>query len=123
MSDLKSILSSWHLYLLLVVTLVFEVWYLPSFQLNEFDEGRFTANAFEMLHNGDYINLHYMHEPDEWVARPPLKSWLIIAGYKLFGYGIWGARFSSICAILLFMAYCFRLSTDFFSKSWGPRNN
>ncbi len=119
MSDLKSFLSTWQLYLLLVVTLVFEVWYLPSFQLNEFDEGRFTANAFEMLHNGDYINLHYMHEPDEWVARPPLKSWLIIAGYKLLGYGIWGARFSSICAILFFMVYCFRLSTDFFSKSWS----
>jgi 4-amino-4-deoxy-L-arabinose transferase-like glycosyltransferase len=119
MFNIKQFLSYWQLGLLLILSLFFEVWYLPSFQLNEFDEGRFTANAFEMLHNGDYINLHYMFEPDEWVARPPLKAWLIIAGYKLIGYSIWGARLSSICAILLYMTYCFRLASLFFTKNWS----
>lgn len=119
MSNIKQFIGYWQLCLLLILALFFEVWYLPSFQLNEFDEGRFTANAFEMLHNGDYFNLHYMFEPDEWVARPPLKAWLIIGGYKLLGYSIWGARLSSICAILLFMAYCFRLTSLFFTKNWS----
>lgn len=116
MTNIKRLLSLLPLLGLLCLTFLFEIWHLYGFQLNEFDEGRFTANAFEMMQNGDYFNLYYMGEPDEWVARPPLKSWLIILGYKLLGFNVYGARLSSICAIVLFMLYAYKLSRLFLGQ-------
>jgi len=86
-----------------------EFWHLGSQPVKEYDEARYAINAFEMLENKDYINLHYLGSPDSWVARPPVKAWLIIAGYKLLGYNEWGLRLSSGLAILAFFFFSFRL--------------
>jgi 4-amino-4-deoxy-L-arabinose transferase-like glycosyltransferase len=105
---------------LLIILLVFaagiEFYHLGSQPVKEYDEARFAANAFEMMHNHDYINLYYQGEPDTWVARPPLKAWLIIAGYTLLGYNEWGLRLSSGIAILVFFFYAFRLLNLYLSK-------
>lgn len=82
------------------VVLIFCFWNLGTNPLNEYDEARFGVNAFEMMQNGDYINLYFFGSPDIWVFRPPLWSWCIIASYKLFGYNTWALRFpAAICAL------------------------
>jgi 4-amino-4-deoxy-L-arabinose transferase-like glycosyltransferase len=100
--------KSFFLVLLLIIGGYIEFYQLGTPSLMEFDEARYAANAYEMMHNGDYINLHYRGQPDAWVARPPLKAWFIMAGYTLFGYNEWGLRFSSGIAILLFLFFCYR---------------
>jgi 4-amino-4-deoxy-L-arabinose transferase-like glycosyltransferase len=98
-----------YLLILLLAAALLEFWHLGSQPVKEYDEARYGINAFEMLQNRDFINLHYRGKPDTWVARPPLKAWLIIGGYELFGYNEWGLRLSSGLAILLFFFFAFRL--------------
>ncbi|HSZ72831.1 MAG TPA: glycosyltransferase family 39 protein [Cytophagaceae bacterium] len=101
--------KKYYLLILLSLAAILEFWHLGSQPVKEYDEARYAANAFEMMHNHDYINLHYGGEPDTWVARPPVKAWLIIAGYKLLGFNEWGLRLSSGLAVMLFLLYAYRL--------------
>ncbi len=50
--------------------------------ISEWDESRNGMNAYEMYHNGDYINLYYAGELDTWNAKPPLVIWLTVAAIK-----------------------------------------
>lgn len=104
------------LLVLLVLAGVMEFWHLGSQPVKEFDEAHFAANAYEMMQNHDYVNLYYLGEPDTWVARPPLKAWLIILGYKTLGYNEWGLRLSSGISILFFFYFAFRLTNLYVSK-------
>jgi len=63
----------------------------PSFH-NE-DEARNAQSAREMLETGDYLTIHDRGEP--FFHKPPMKTWLIAAGYRLFGTNEFGARFGS----------------------------
>jgi len=77
--------------------------------VNEWDEARNGANAWEMLRRGDPVNLWYAGEPDTWNAKPPLNIWLIAVSYKLFGYNEWALRLPSAICGLLFFAVFFRI--------------
>lgn len=89
------------------LVLLFCFWNLGKNGLNEFDEARYGVNAFEMMQNGDYINLYFAGLPDTWVFRPPLWSWCIILSYKIFGYHTWALRFpAALCALgYFFLTY------------------
>ncbi|MDB5273363.1 MAG: arnT 1 [Chitinophagaceae bacterium] len=101
--------KKYYLFILLLLAALLEFWHLGNQPVKEYDEARYGINAFEMLQNKDFINLHYRGKPDAWVARPPLKAWLIIGGYEVLGYNEWGLRFSSGLSILLFFFFAFRL--------------
>jgi 4-amino-4-deoxy-L-arabinose transferase-like glycosyltransferase len=76
--------------------------------LQEWDESRNGVNAYEMIQNGDYINLYYGNEPDTWNAKPPLMVWMIVAGYKLLGYVEWALRLPAALSILLIFIVLFQ---------------
>lgn len=87
----------------IIIVLIFCLWNLGNNALNEFDEARYGVNAYEMMHNGDYINLYFAGSPDTWVFRPPLWSWCIIISYKVFGYNTWALRFpAAVCTFIYF---------------------
>lgn len=67
----------------------------------DYDEARHGVNAFEMIRSGDYVVSTYQGQPDLWNLKPPLSSWLIALGYRLFGEGALGLRFFSALAALL----------------------
>ncbi len=77
--------------------------------LSEWDESRNGMNAFEMYHNGDYVNSYYAGELDTWNAKPPLVIWLIVASYKIFGFNEFALRLVSTLATMLFFYVLFRL--------------
>lgn len=103
-------------FLLLLLAGVLEFWQLGQHPVNSFDEARFGANAHEMAHNKDFFNLYYQGEPDAWVARPPLKAWLIMVGYKLVGCNEWGLRLSSGVFILVFFFFTYQWLRLYFEK-------
>ncbi len=71
--------------------------------VKEWDEARNGVNAFEMLQNGDFLNLHYGGEPDSWNTKPPLAIWLTALSYTIFGTNEWALRMpSAVCGVLFF---------------------
>ncbi len=91
-----------------LIVLLFCFWNLGKNPLNEFDEARYGVNAFEMMQNGDYINLYFGQKPDTWVFRPPLWSWCIIISYKIFGYNAWALRFPAALCTLGYFFFTYR---------------
>jgi 4-amino-4-deoxy-L-arabinose transferase-like glycosyltransferase len=75
----------------------------------EWDEARVGASAFEMLHNGDYINLYYAGQPDTWSAKPPLMVWLIMLSYKAIGFNVLAMRLPAIISTAAFMLVFYQL--------------
>lgn len=73
------------------------------------DESRTGINAVEMLHNGDWINLHFAGEPDNIRAKPPLMIWLVAGSFQLFGYSTFSLRFPSAIATILIFFFLFKL--------------
>lgn len=69
--------------------------------INDFDEGRHGVSAYEMIKSGNYIVNTYDFHPDYWNLKPPLSFWVVIMGYKLFGFNPFGLRvFSAVFAFL-----------------------
>lgn len=71
--------------------------------LSDCDEARHGVNAYEMLCSGDYVVTTFNGEPDYWNLKPPLSEYLIILGYRLFGFGAMGLRFYSAVSAMLTM--------------------
>jgi 4-amino-4-deoxy-L-arabinose transferase-like glycosyltransferase len=78
------------------------------FELCEWDESRNGVNAYEMMVKNDFIHLYYNFELDTWNAKPPLLQWLIILGYKLFGFNLTGLRWSNIFCFFIYILYAFK---------------
>lgn len=83
--------------------------------VNNWDEARHGASAYEMLQTGEPIVTTWAYEPDYWNYKPPLSEYFIALGYKLLGYNAWGLRFYSACSILLTAI----ISTLFIWKNYG----
>ena len=65
-----------------------------------FDEARHGINAYEMLKNKNFIVNTYAYKNDYWNLKPPMSFWMVILGYKLFGFNMLGLRFfSCLCAV------------------------
>ena len=69
--------------------------------VDSWDEARHGVNAYEMIQNGDYIRHTYNYQVDDWNLKPSISYWGIVLGFKLFGYSVFGLRFTSALAYLL----------------------
>lgn len=69
--------------------------------VDSWDEARHGVNAYEMIQNGDYIQHTYNYRVDDWNLKPSISYWGIVLGFRLFGYSVFGLRFTSALAYLL----------------------
>lgn len=81
------------------------------------DEKRYIQSTEEMVESGDYITPRY-HGKLRF-QKPIIFYWLIVLSYKIFGVGIYGARFPSIVAGLLNVILIYLLGRDIFDKKVG----
>lgn len=103
--------------LLVLIVTTLSLLNIGQYNLQEWDESRNGVNAFEMLHNGDYINYFYNKELDTWNAKPPLMIWLIVICYKIFGFNEFALRFTTSISTIIFFAFCFKLIELFYSSN------
>ncbi len=86
----------WYIFSFLVLLLAFLCFFkLGTYPVYDWDEARHGTNAYEMMQNKNYIANYYGGSLDYWNLKPPLSYYLIIVGYKIFGYNAWGLRFFS----------------------------
>ena len=112
MMDWHRIPAKGWLGLVLVLATFMAFWKLGAHPVYEWDESRQGVNAFEMLNNGDYLNLYYGGEPDTWNAKPPLMVWLIAGSYALFGFNEFALRLPAALSIIAFFFFVFQLIKD-----------
>lgn len=93
------------LFFLVIFTAFFR---LGDTTIMRFDEARNGVNALEMAQNGDYVNLHYQGEPDNWNAKPPLLIWAQVLSFRLLGKSDFSLRFSAALAGVMFFLFFFR---------------
>ncbi|HPF87576.1 MAG TPA: glycosyltransferase family 39 protein [Candidatus Limiplasma sp.] len=74
---------------------------LGVWHIEDYDEAIFGVNAYEMIHNDDYLIHTYQGEIDLYNTKPPLSFWMITLAYKIFGYNAFALRFFSALASLL----------------------
>jgi 4-amino-4-deoxy-L-arabinose transferase-like glycosyltransferase len=98
-----------YFFIIILLAIFFSFWKLGAGDLHEWDESEYGVNAFEMLHNGDYINYYYAGQMDTWNAKPPLSIWLITICYRLFGYNAFALRFMSAISSVIFFIFSFKL--------------
>jgi 4-amino-4-deoxy-L-arabinose transferase-like glycosyltransferase len=103
--------------IILIIAALFLFWNIGKTSVYEWDEARDGVNAWNMYHNGDYINNYYGNELDTWTAKPPLWIWVITASYHIFGFNEFALRFPSALAALLFFMVLFRLIRMFASAN------
>lgn len=83
--------------------------------LSDWDEARHGVSAYEMLRNGEPVVSTWQYEPDYWNLKPPLSEWLIMLGYRIFGFNAWGLRFYSALSMFLTGLLC----TVFIYRHYG----
>ncbi len=81
------------------------------------DEKRYINSTKEMVKTGDYITPRYQGRLR--FQKPILFYWLIVLSYKLWGVGVYGARFPSILAALLNVILVYLIGRDLFGKRTG----
>ena len=81
------------------------------------DEKRYLQSTKEMAESGDYISPRY-HGKLRF-QKPILFYWFILASYKIFGVGIFSARFISVIASLLSIVLVYLLGRDLYGKAAG----
>lgn len=64
------------------------------------DESRRGVNAYEMLHNGNWLVTHFDGSPEMWGTKPPLLIWLQVIFMKILGPGELALRLPSAIAAL-----------------------
>jgi 4-amino-4-deoxy-L-arabinose transferase-like glycosyltransferase len=72
--------------------------HLGTFPIRVWDEARVAMNAYEMLHDGDFIVTHFNGNPDMWNTKPPLLIWTQVAFMKVIGVNEIAVRLPSALA-------------------------
>ena len=96
-------------WVLLGLALGLSMYNITTMPLWGWDESRNGMNAFEMLSNGDYFNLHYAGKVDNWNSKPPMFIWMVMLCYKLFGTSEFSLRLPSAIAGLIAIHFVFKL--------------
>ena len=96
-------------FIILLIILFSSLYKLDSIAFFEWDESRHGVNAIEMLNSGDYINLQYAGEKDDWNLKPPLAVWAIALSFKIFGVNEFALRLPSAIAIILATFFLFKI--------------
>ncbi|MFN2406616.1 MAG: ArnT family glycosyltransferase [Pyrinomonadaceae bacterium] len=88
---------------LFVIIIIFYFYGLGRLPLLGPDEPRYAQVAREMFLRGDLITPTLGGHT--WFEKPALLYWLMMASFKIFGAGEWGARFgSAVCGLLTIAA-------------------
>jgi 4-amino-4-deoxy-L-arabinose transferase-like glycosyltransferase len=95
--------------ILLLAGIFLETWNIGNSPIEEWDEARRGINAISMINDHDYLAYHYLNEPDHFVNKPPLATWLIAINFRLFGYNAFALRLHSVIAIIIFFIYSIKL--------------
>lgn len=106
---LKAYFPTRPLLIICILVLIYTLYPISQFDVNEWDEARNGVNAYEMYQNHDYLNLHYGGKPDSWNAKPPLLTWCIVLCYKIFGFNEFALRFPSVLFSIGFFIYYYEL--------------
>ena len=92
----------WVLFLFLSTIMIIALFgLLGVYEVCPTDEATHGVNAYEMIQNGNLWINTLRYQVDYYNTKPPLMLWLIILGYRLFGYTPLGMRFFSAVAGLL----------------------
>lgn len=83
---------------------------LPVTAVNSTDEACYGINAYEMIRNNNIWVNTLKYNPDYYNSKPPLMLWLIMIGYKIYGYNAMGLRVASaVCGFILYILVSFWL--------------
>ncbi|SFT84763.1 4-amino-4-deoxy-L-arabinose transferase [Lishizhenia tianjinensis] len=92
--------------------------HLGSLPIQTWDEARLAVNAYEMLHNHDFIVTYHEGEPDMWNTKPPLLIWLHVLSASIFGISEFSLRLPSALAALFTCVLLFQFTRKFFDNFW-----
>lgn len=88
-------------YIILAVLLYFPIFgHLDTLPIRIWDEARYAQNAYEMLHNSNFLVLYADNAPDMWSTKPPFMIWCIVIWMKLIGVCELAVRLPSALAAL-----------------------
>jgi 4-amino-4-deoxy-L-arabinose transferase-like glycosyltransferase len=91
---------------------------LDALTLRIYDDARRGVNAFEMLHNGNFLVTYYNGEPDLWGTKPPLLVWLQTAFMLILGPGELAVRLPSAISSLLTCLVLVLFSVKYLRNPW-----
>lgn len=103
--------------LLLLLFLLYYKINIPDIQ--DWDEARHGANAYEMLRYHHFFINYYGGAPDYWNLKPPLSFWLVMVGFKMFGFNVLGLRFFSGFSIVMTAIAIFFFARNRFGRIAG----
>ena len=89
--------------------------HLNSLPIRIWDEARLATDAYEMLHNGNFIVTYFDGKPDMWNTKPPLLIWFDVLFMKTIGVNELAVRLPSAFAAL-FTCILFLLFSEKFLK-------
>ena len=92
--------------------------HLNSLPIRIWDEARLATNAYEMLHNGNFIVTYFDGKPDMWNTKPPLLIWFDVLFMKTIGVNELAVRLPSAFAALFTCILFLLFSEKFLKKSW-----
>jgi 4-amino-4-deoxy-L-arabinose transferase-like glycosyltransferase len=95
--------------LLLLAVVFLETYNISKSPVEEWDEARRGINAISMINHNDYLNYYFLDEPDGFVNKPPLATWLITLNFRIFGYNAFALRLHSILATILFFIFSIKI--------------
>lgn len=97
----------WAAFLLLLGVFGFLcVFHLGHAPIQNWDEARHGASAYEMLKNREWIVTTYQNKTDYWNLKPPMSEWCIALGYRIFGFSRFGLRIYSAGSMALTALLC-----------------
>lgn len=81
------------------------------------EEPRRALVAMEMAYNHDYIHTTIHGQP--YYNKPPLFNWIILVGYKIFGYHEWILRLITVTSHLLIGWLVLKIGKKYYSAQAG----
>ena len=81
------------------------------------EEPRRALVAMEMMYNNDLIHTTIHGKP--YYNKPPLFNWIILVGFKWFGYQDWILRFITVSSHLAIGYLVYKMGAKYFSKQSG----
>jgi 4-amino-4-deoxy-L-arabinose transferase-like glycosyltransferase len=105
----KNITDYFIYFFLLILCFFIFIYKIDAYPLRLWDEARNGINAFEMIHDHNYLVTHFLGQPDTWNTKPPLFIWIVAAFFKVLGINELSLRLPSAVsavAITLSLYYC-----------------
>lgn len=82
------------------------------------DEARLANNAYEMLHNHNFIVTYYDGKPEMWNTKPPFMIWMQVLSMKIFGINELAVRLPSAMAGFFTILFLFIFSIKYLKNFW-----